>query len=92
MCGTKKTSNEQDGAKASLQMTEITYHPDTIVTTVLVSLGVVAVCVLVYLILHQLGFCASQGGSPTWSSRVARFSICHPRPLANQEEKSVFDE
>jgi hypothetical protein len=59
MCGSKKTSNEQDGSKASLQMMEIMYHPDTIITTVLVSLGVVAVCVLVYLILHRLGFCMS---------------------------------
>jgi hypothetical protein len=60
MCGPKKTMNEQDGAKASLKLTEISYHPDTILTTLLVSFGVVAVCVLAYFILHRMGFC---GGS-----------------------------
>jgi hypothetical protein len=69
MCSPKKMWNEQDGAKASLKLTEISYHPDTILTMVLVSLGVVAVCVLIYFILHRMGFC---GGSDSGSARPRR--------------------
>jgi hypothetical protein len=73
MCGPKKSMTEQDGAKASVKFTEISYHPDTIVTTLLVSFGVVAVCVLAYFILHRMGFCGGSAGGSARPRRGVRF-------------------
>jgi hypothetical protein len=87
----RQMQSEQDGAKASFEMTTINYHKSTIITSVLVSMAVAAALLLVWACLRKLGFFTR--GPSTFLHPLAHGRISFRRnthPAVEEQRRSQY--